>query len=232
MGLRDKENVCINVPKVYDWVTRQVDLPLISFTGDQLNDVNFDCDGTTPFGNLCDTLCEPFVVNCFVSNAAGQPVDPLKHGAIFCQEIVQPNGRHQVDVTLPSGETVTLEKVKVLVKGHVVVNVVDAEGTECTSEPIPFATAQTLFLCAPEGTELNCHISFFECDADLICTDQFEQLDVSITLCVEVQMEANVKLEIEAKICRPREELPISGIVCPERKFPPQCPEIFPAHNH
>jgi hypothetical protein len=228
MGLRDRENVCIHVPKVFDWVTRQVDLPLMSFTGDQLNDIDFDCNGTTPIGNICDTLVGPFTVRCFLSNAAGQRLDPNNNNSFFCEEIVQPQGRHQVDVTLPSGQTVTLEKVKVLIKGFVVVSVTDAEGTTCTSEPIPFATAQTFFLCAPEGTVVECHVSFFECDADLICTDQFQQLDISITLCVEVQMEANVKLEIEAKICRPREELPISGILCPERKFPPQCPEIFP----
>lgn len=236
-----KEKVCIKVPKVYDWVTRQVDLPLINFTGSQLDNIDFDCNGVSPFDNICDFLeaegPADFSVRCFLSNKWGQPINPkdaLKDGSLICQEILQPGGREDVPVTLPTGETVTLQKVKVLVKGFVGVDVVDAAGTVIcrTTKGIQFATAQTFILCAPEGTEVDCHISFFECDASLICMTEdqtnFQQLDISITLCLEVQMEAKVKLEVEGRFCKPREEI-LAATLCPEDKFPPQCPEIFPA---
>ncbi|AST90654.1 MULTISPECIES: hypothetical protein [Sutcliffiella] len=234
MSHKGKETVCIRTKKVYDWVTRQVDVPLISLNNGELDEA-FVCKlrGT---GNFCDLLAENDIdvdtlsVNCFLSDAHGNRIDPkVDHKALLCQEIKQPGGRHDVDVTLPNGDEITLQKVKVLVKGHVVVELVDAVGNVvCRTCPIQWATAQTFILCAPEGTKLSCHISFFECDASLICTDEFNQLDVSIVLCLEVQMEANVKLEIEARICRPREEI-LEAVLCPVEKFPPQCPEIFPS---
>ncbi|WP_088103454.1 hypothetical protein [Halalkalibacter urbisdiaboli] len=217
----NKHKVCIKVPKVYDWVTRQIDLPLISFNGEALDDI-FECvnNGITPPEELCEFLAAHpgYTVHC-----------DLLENSILCQEIAQHNGRQQVNVTLPSGETVTLEKVKVLVKGLVQVTIRDNNGNViCRTDDIQFATAQTFFLCAPEGTEVDCHITYFQCDADVICDENFQQLDISILICLDVQMEANVKLEVEAAICRPRQELPAEDVLCPVGVFPPQCPEIFP----
>ncbi|ABO66107.1 MULTISPECIES: hypothetical protein [Geobacillus] len=233
---RDKEKVCIRTRKIYDWVTRQVDVPLRSFSGDDLETI-FPSANCPRQGTICEFLAsqsadpQSFTIRCFLSDAEGNPIDPtVDHDALICQEITQSNGRQPVNVTLPSGETVTLQKVKALVKGHVVVQIVSPTGTViCESAPIPFATAQTFILCAPEGTQLNCHISFFECDTSLVCTDNFNQLDVSITLCLEVQMEADVKIEVEARFCQPREELAEGVTLCPTKKFPPQCPDVFPA---
>jgi hypothetical protein len=214
----DTEKVCIKTRKVYDWVVRQVDVPLISISNDALCGI-FKCNGSKK--DPCDVLTDSteFTVNCTLNN-----------DSLICQEIIQPGGRLPVTVTLPSGDDVTLEKVKILVKGTVTVTIVDATGAVvCTSTPIPFATAQTLLLCAPMGTILECHVTFFECDASLICTEDLSQLDVSITLCIDVQMEADVKLEIEARFCTPREEI-LAATLCPTNQFPPQCPEVFPAH--
>ncbi|GAC91936.1 hypothetical protein KN10_2372 [Anoxybacillus flavithermus NBRC 109594] len=232
-----KEKVCIKTRKVYDWVTRQVDVPLRSFSNGDLEAIFPESKCPRHGQSVCDFFASnglsagDFSIRCFLTDDEGNRIDrTVDNNALICQEILQPNGRQPVHVTLPSGDTVTLQKVKVLVKGHVVVQVVNANGhVVCESSPIPFATAQTFILCAPEGTTLDCHISFFECDASLICTDNFSQLDVSITLCVEVQMEADVKIEVEARFCQPREEI-LEATLCPTDKFPPQCPEVFPAH--
>jgi hypothetical protein len=232
-----KEKVCIKTRKVFDWVTRQVDVPLRSFSNDDLEDIFPDHKCPRHGKTVCEFFtsngfdAEEFSIRCFLTDDDGKRIEPVvDNDAFICQEIIQPNGRQPVNVTLPSGETVTLQKVKALVKGHVVVQVVNANGhIVCESKPIPFATAQTFILCAPEGTMLDCHISFFECDASLVCTDNFSQLDVSITLCLEVQMEADVKIEVEARFCKPREEI-LEATLCPTDKFPPQCPEVFPVH--
>lgn len=219
-----QHKVCIRTKKVYDWVQRQVELPLMHFSGEDFEDL-FECkdNGFTPEDDICDFLRnKDFTVRCL-----------LVPDSILAQEIKQPKGRQQVTTKLPSGEKVTLEKVKVLVKGLVDIEIYDAMGRLLcrTIEPIEFATAQTFFLCAPDGTKIVPHVTYFQCDADVICTENFQQLDISILLCLEVQAEAEVKLEVEAAICKPREELPIADIVCPEDRFPPQCPEIFPAHD-
>ncbi|ANB58179.1 hypothetical protein GFC29_3662 [Anoxybacillus sp. B7M1] len=232
-----KEKVCIKTRKVYDWVTRQVDVPLRSFNDDELEAVFPEDRCPRHHKNICDFLAsndlnaQDFMIRCFLSDEDGNRIDPVvDNDALICQEIIQSNGRQPVNVTLPSGDQVTLQKVKVLVKGHVVVQILNANGHIVgESAPIPFATAQTFILCAPEGTSLDCHISFFECDASLICTNNFSQLDVSITLCLEVQIEADVKIEVEGRFCRPREEI-LEATLCPTDNFPPQCPEVFPSH--
>jgi hypothetical protein len=234
---KDKEKVCIKTRKVYDWVTRQVDVPLKSFSNDELEDIFLDHKCRRDGKNICDFLREEgfdpkdLVVRCFLTDSEGNRIDTVVDDeALICQEIIQPDGRQPVQVVLPDGDEVTLQKVKTIIKGHVVVQILDSNGRIIDkTKPLPFATAQTFILCAPEGTFLDCHISFFECDASLICTDDFSQLDISITLCLEVQMEAEVKIEVEARFCQPREEI-AEATLCPTEKFPPQCPEIFPAH--
>ncbi|WP_010283308.1 BMQ_0737 family morphogenetic spore coat protein [Bacillus timonensis] len=245
---KETENVCIKTRKIYDWVTRQVEIPIINMADDKL-DAKFRCHdghgghggghggggkGTDKIEKLCRFLekqDEDFTVNCFLSDDKGRRIDPREDEEFFtCKEITPARGRTPVTVTLPNGDTVTLQRVKALVKGFVAIQIVNENGeVVCSSTGIPFATVQNFLLCAPDGTELDCHVSFFECDANLICAEDFQQLDVSLTLCLEVQIEADVKLEIEAKFCHPREEILEPTQLCPTDIFPPQCPEVFPA---
>ncbi|PWW31901.1 hypothetical protein DFO73_101159 [Cytobacillus oceanisediminis] len=234
-----QETLCIKVNKVYDWVTRQADVPLIALNAVDLGEsLFFDCPGgvtPTPGGSddPCAFLGGNVTVECFPTDELGTPIDPLAPGAILCQEIPQPEGRATGQFQLPDGSTVTLQKVKVLKKGFVVVRVSNPQGETCTSNPIPWAVSEKFFLCAPPGTFLQCEITDFECDANLICRPAptpgagfvFQQLDISINLCQNVQMEALVKLEITADFCQPRPDMPF---VCPPLAFPPQCPTVFP----
>ncbi|MDR4886979.1 hypothetical protein RGU12_05355 [Fredinandcohnia sp. QZ13] len=230
---RDKEQVCILTRKIYDWITRQIDVNL-TFT-DNLP-VKFKCDGHTErtLEELCNFLehHNNVSVNCFLSDSMGNPVETgfQNNNQVTVQEIGQ---RQPVTVTLPNGDRVTLQRVKVLIRGFITVEILgDMDNVLCrTKTPIPFVTTQTFLLCAPEGTELNVHVSLAECDATLICEPDIQQLDISLTLCLEVQTEADVKLEIEARHCQPREEILEEVVLCPTEKFPPQCPEVFPAHH-
>ena len=224
-----QENLCIRVDKIYDWVTRQVDIGPLSFTGlSGLEALQFECNGATGLlEDPCDFLNgnnNNLVVTCFFTDEEGVPIDPLKPGTITCEEI---GARQDVNVTLPSGQTITLQRVKVLIKGFVVVKISNAQGTlSCTSGPIEFTRVEKFTLCAPPGTTLVCDFSEADCDANLMCSNStFQQLDISITLCANVQMEAKVKLEIVGEFCRPRQEI---DFACPPLAFPPQCPAIFP----
>lgn len=235
--MRDSERLCIRVPKVYDWVNRQVDLPLISFTGHKgLAKLRFDCEDTPGTkDDPCSVLGRNTITRCFLSDSEGNPIESLNSDAVEIKEIVQPDGRLSVTSTLPNGDRVTLQKVKVLVKGFFVIEVSNMQGDVCISAPQPFAVAQTFFLCAPPGTDVVGHITFFECDAHLICdNNEFQQLDVSLTFCLDVQMEATVKIEVDARFCRPRQELPINTCNV-ANQLPPQCPDVFPGdtgHHH
>lgn len=216
----NKHSVCISARKVYDWVTRQVDVPLITLTNTELENL-FECanNGFSPPDDL-RTFLEAFP-NC---------VTECEIISINCQEIIQPGGRQQISVKLQSGEEITLEKVKILVNGTIRVFIRENDTLLCRSDEIPFTAVQTFFLCAPENTDVVCRITYSQCDSDLTCTPTVQQLNISILLCLDVQTEADVNLEIEAEFCKPRKELPIDNIVCPV-DFPPQCPNIFPSSS-
>ncbi|WP_274854139.1 hypothetical protein [Bacillus methanolicus] len=57
---------------------------------------------------------------------------------------------------------------------------------------------------------------------------------IDVVMCKDVQVEAEVKLEVEAKFCGPRPVIPIGPdeIDCPPfPNFPQQCPTLFPEEN-
>ncbi|WP_223700652.1 BMQ_0737 family morphogenetic spore coat protein [Sutcliffiella deserti] len=241
MSHKETERVCIKARKVYDWVSRQIDVALPAICNSDLDGLFAGDHDHDDKANIADLLCDAKVgglsVECFLSDEHGHKINTLAyhhhrhHKGLTCKEITNPSDRPDVDVTLPDGTEIVLQRVKVLIKGYVTVHLVNSAGhVVFCSAPIPFHTIQTFLLCAPEGTELDCHVTFFECDSNLVATPEFSQLDVSLTLCLDIQMEADVKFEIDAKICRPREEI-IEGLICPTKEFPPQCPEIFPAHT-
>lgn len=165
-------------------------------------------------------------IKCFLSDSNGNRLDPLAEGSILCSEIPQIGGRKDVIVSLPNGKTVTLQKVKVLKKGFIVVEVSGRNITMLTS-PITFQVVETLFLCAPDGTSLHCEITDFECDASIICdvNQNFQQLDLLISICQSIHTEAEIKLEIEGVLCEPRRDISTS---CPSQRIPSQCSEVFP----
>jgi hypothetical protein len=171
-------------------------------------------------------LIGSFSVNCFLSDSQGNRLDPFAEGSILCNEIPQPGGRQNVSVVLPSMETVTLQKVKIAKEGFVTVQAIGI--TEViTVAIVPFFVAEKFFLCAPPGTVVKCHITEFECDSLIRCdaNGNLEQVDISITVCQEIQMEAPVKIEIAATTCEPRAEIQVS---CLPVVFPESCPMVFP----
>ncbi|OLO35867.1 hypothetical protein BTR23_16085 [Alkalihalophilus pseudofirmus] len=232
-----QEELCIRVPKVYDWVTRQADIEK-TFKGTQgLADLEFECNnGFTPEADPCFILngandhnnlgvnCDHLNVDCIITDAFGHPVDPEAPGGIICKEITDPRNRESVSVNL-DGESTTLQKVKVLKKGFFVIRVSNGNEIICTSAPQSFSTVEKFFLCAPPGTKLQCEISHFQCEAVLCCRedDTFSQLVVHINMCQNIQMEAQVKLQITADFCQPRQEIPFD---CPAPQIPQQC--FFP----
>ncbi|SDB82910.1 hypothetical protein [Shouchella lonarensis] len=218
---QEKHSVCISVPKVFDWVTRQVDLPTISFREPELTDI-FPCD-ETPGESLCDFLEDfpGYTTRCRVLEES-----------LLTREVTDPACRVQVNVCLPNGKEVCLEKVKVLAKGLLEVDILDSTGDViCTSDPIEFATIQTFYLCAPKDTLVDAFISAGQCDAEIVCDDTFAQLDISFSFCLDIHVYADVRLEVEAAYCKPRNEFPVTDIVCRDNKFPPQCPVVFPGSD-
>jgi len=97
---------------------------------------------------------------------------------------------------------------------------------------VPVSFVDDVILCFPEGTEINCNIFDIQCSVVLNqMLGNMVMLDV--VMCKDVQVEAEVKLEVEAKFCGPRAIVPIpeEEVTCPIPTFPPQCPTFFPPLN-
>ena len=130
-----------------------------------------------------------------------------------------PNGqREDLQVTLPNGEQATLQKVKISVRGYVVVEVSN-NTTDCFSEPIEFNSCAAILLCAPEGTQLVCRVTDVSCNVGVNCADGvFNSLEICLNLCQDIQTVNNTVVELPAQFCTPREtmDVPPCRFVIPE----------------
>jgi hypothetical protein len=97
---------------------------------------------------------------------------------------------------------------------------------------VPVSFMDDVILCFPDGTAINCNIF------DVTCTVVLNQMlgnmvVIDVVMCKDIQVEADVKLEVEAKFCGPRPVVPIpeEEVVCPPITFPEQCPSFFPEPN-
>ncbi|MYL72488.1 hypothetical protein GLW00_16700 [Halobacillus litoralis] len=170
--------------------------------------------------DLCELLANDGFLRCYLTNMEGIPVD-----APTCEELQQQGGRENIEVLLPGGEQAMLQIVRIKSEGYVVVEVGD-EDSLCISEPIPFCFVETLILCAPDGTTVSCEVMEFECQPCVNCRDgEFESLDIQFNVCLSVQTEADVVIEVEAGFCQPR--APITPPSC-DFSIPNQCPPLFP----
>ncbi len=226
---REKHNVCINVPKVFDWVVRPIELPVISISGtEELEELFPNCPPPTP--SPAEDFCSFVVSNNLRAECRVLEDTIITREVGYSEE--RDKRRRRVDVTLPSGECIKLQRVKVLVKGQLVVDAVNENNMViCTSQPIEFSTIQTFYLCAPKDTEVETLVTQGECDAEFVCElgpTPHAQLDISISFCLDVAVIDFVKLEVEAAYCKPRDEFSLSQTICKTDLFPPQCPQVFP----
>jgi hypothetical protein len=232
-------DIIVNDQKLASLKTGQT----FSATVDQLSLIEVQCNGQPEsgfcdgelkiklhFDLLVDNEIDMKNVKCFLSDSEGNPLDPLKPGTIECKETSDRNNRRNVNITLPNGKMVILQIVELLKTGFVTVQFFNKKGEivkECT---FPFSEVERFFLCAPEGTTVECEITDFQCKVHTIpslnkstkCID----IVIVIDICQSVQTVSEVKLEIEGKECKSRSEL--EGVtVCPKADFPLQCPFIF-----
>ncbi|RNB68078.1 hypothetical protein EDM52_21495 [Brevibacillus invocatus] len=135
---------------------------------------------------------------------------------------------------LVGGVSVRVGIVRFIFGGNVLVRIF-ADGVLLCDFPVTVQYDQEMVLCLPEPLDADnivCRIAALECYPTYsLLLDGSVELD--LLFCNEVQVEAEVKLEVLAKFCSPRpNDIPIPsptlGGYCPPIAFPPQCPAIFP----
>ncbi|MGP4082407.1 hypothetical protein ACTWQL_21180 [Pseudalkalibacillus sp. R45] len=231
------QDECIRVQKVYDWVTDALTVKkTVLFTKDQLRDIEEAMED--PSRRPLRLICEPPKTHSlFPLNSSGNENHDHDHDLGFiCEQVGETR-----DVTISTnGGFIDAQLVELLISTDVKILVVDRHGCVVTKAIVNASVFESFVLCFPEGTDLFCKVSKIFCRIPsgtvLLNTPAPDRFNVEITFCLDIQVEAEVKLEVLAKFCSPRDndlvaEEDVIKDQCPRVEFPPQCPGIFPRPN-
>ncbi len=221
------QDECIRVQKVYDWVTDQLMVSKnIEFSDDQLEQI--ECAMEDPSRRPLRIVAQ---------TPEAPPLFPLSDSD-HCEEFLceQVGEKRDVNVVLPGGGYADAQLVDLLFTSDVKVKVVDRHGQTVTEVNCNASVLESFVLCYPDGTDLYCRITKIiariPSGTILLNCPVPQSFDLEVIFCVDIQVEAEVKLEVLAKFCSPRDNDLIApedvDEWCPPVTFPEQCPDIFP----
>ena len=104
-----------------------------------------------------------------------------------------------------------LQRVDLLKQGFVCVQFVNHKGEICLKCIFPFSEVETVVLCAPHGTEINCEITDVDCRAHVIPSFHNNthciEIVIILSICQSIKSVEEVIIELKGTICNPREDL-------------------------
>ncbi|MDP4550840.1 hypothetical protein Q9251_08075 [Alkalihalobacillus macyae] len=223
------QDECIRVQKVYDWVTDQLSVKKeIEFTDEQiaLIEAAMEDPSRRPLRIVCNAPETPPLFPLSGSEEEGE--------GFLCEQIGE---KRDVSVALPGGGGFAdAQLVDLLFTADMQVMVVDRNGQIVTEVNCNTSVLESFVLCFPNGTDLYVRITKIICRIPsgtvLLNCPSPTSFDLEVIFCVDIQVEAEVKLEVMAKFCSPRNnDLDYDDDdyhECPPIEFPEQCPDIFP----
>jgi hypothetical protein len=136
-----------------------------------------------------------------------------------------------------NGRSVTVGIVRFVFGAELRISIL-ADGKLLCEFPVTIQFDDEVVLCLPEPLDesnIVCRIIAIECtpNAHVLLGGMVE---LEIVICKDIQVEAEIKLEVLGKFCSPRPaNIPVPTTTpsfrCPPFVFPPQCPAIFPIPN-
>ena len=203
-------NECISVQKVYDWVKINADeVKTIPIPEEDLDLINAALDEGAQL-QVTGTITLPDgVVASIVS---------------IIRRFVEING---VEVEVGCAQI-----LKTVTLSITVTDISTAEPTIVTTFDATTQLIERAGICFPEpftADNVTIHVrsamALSLSDVPIDGNFMFE-----IVICQDLQVETQVKLEVLARFCEPRDNTIVcgTGVVCETPMFPPQCPEIFP----
>lgn len=143
-------------------------------------------------------------IECYFSDKEGSRVL-----TIICEELTNPTERRSVEVKIKGGNIVLLQEVDVLIEGYVTVLFKDPKNKKKKRSTFHFSTVETFFLCAPDGTSIQCEALRADCRAYAIpsrkkasCVEIIFILDI----CLSVEAVKKVFLELKGDELTPRKD--------------------------
>ncbi len=148
---------------------------------------------------------------CHLSDCHGNLVSLNDDCFMTCKELTCPEDRVTVPVINQLGKTVFLQRVDLLKQGFICIQFINHNGKTCLKCIIPFYEVDSVVLCAPQETEINCTITNVDCKAHVIpsvynnmhCIEAV----IILSICQSISSVADVFIELNGTICRPRRDL-------------------------
>jgi hypothetical protein len=201
---------CIRVNKIYDWVMLNTcEIKQVTVPDENLATLQALIDA----GHLLEvigTIDVADITTRIVSVVRKNIIIHCKKTEIGCAQILK---------TVP----LTIE----------VYDQTTGSTTPVVSFSTTFQILERVGLCFPEEftvDNINIHVRNAEA-VSLSNTPVNGNFIFEITICQDVQVETEVKLEVQGKFCEPRKnnlDCGINGCICQKPTFPKQCPDIFP----
>ncbi|ANX12089.1 hypothetical protein ABE41_008725 [Fictibacillus arsenicus] len=219
------QDECIRVQKVYDWVTARLDVrKTVSLTDEQLTAIEAALD---------DPSRRPLRFLAKVPKTSPSTENAEAAELYLCEQV---GDKRDVTALLNGGQHTEAQLVELLFTTEIKVQVVDREGTVVTEIMANASVFEPFVLCYPDGTELYAQISKIiariPSGTVLLNSPAPASFALDISFCVDIQVEAEVRLEVLAKFCAPREnDLAAAegeGELCPVQSYPQRCPDIYP----
>lgn len=211
----DPTNECIRVPKVYDWVTLNVDeiknvtIPAADLTAiNALIAAGHQLDVVVSIDPLTDITVNVFNVIRKIVNISG--VDT----SVGCAQILK---------------TVVLNITVFDLGTPAIPSIPPVNIATFTSTVQFFERAGLCFPAEFTADNIIPHIR----SAEALSLTSFPvdgQFIFQISICQDLQVETEVKLEVLARFCTPRDNNIdcSSGLACNPVTFPEQCPNLYP----
>lgn len=203
-------NECIRVNKVYDWVLLNTD---------EIKNI------AIPAPSLA--ILQPLIDAGNVLQVIGKltPANVTTKIVSVVRKTVIINGK-EIEI----GCAQILKTVTLTVE---VYNTTTGSAIPVVTFPVTFQMLERVGLCFPQPFTSN------NITTHVLSTNAVSLSDVpidgnfifEISICQDVYVETEVKLEVQGKFCEPRDntlDCGIGGLTCNKPTFPPQCPDIFP----
>lgn len=197
----------------------------VSATIGDLENLSVQCVSNCADDNLCEGTLHIVVhhlisindkhdlnsksVSCFLSDKDGNPVQFTESDSLVCKEIGKYNKRIDKNFLTPDGNTVSLQKVSILIRGYITVKITDLSDDTFVLCTYPFHLVKYLFLCAPDGTEIVCNIDYFSCNPCIVDFERYKnctKVCLDINFCLNIQSRYKSVISIEGNLCEPRED--------------------------
>lgn len=204
------ENECIKVDKVYDWLTNRIDeTKTIAVPAALLTAINAALAAGDTI-SIIGALPLANVTSSIINIVYGIPV--VVNG---CDAVVS-----CVQILKSATATITVNDV--------------TTGLQLGQFDTTQQFLEKVALCVPEGLDAtNIHIKPTLAEVTILTSVPIDgNINAVFSICQDIQVETEVKLQVIAAFCNPRPDdiqcpstLPA---VCPTPSFPEQCPNVYP----